>query len=387
MRNNSSPLLSIVIPTKNRAKYAYWAARAAACISPGFEVVVADSSPDDSLGASLRAEGRFNNIKYLKTSADNTVVDNFNQAVSFATGDFVTAIGDDDFISAEIVSVLEFAKTECADCVSFSFPATYWWPDFLHRRDGAANAASLRVNKFSRRFSRLNAVRNLELAARNLGGGPMEMPRIYAGLVSRKLINQVNEMYGNLFGGVSPDVYSSTLLASLGPRHIHYDCPVVVPGISGVSTSGKSSNGMHIGGLRDNDHLSPFRDLVWDERIPEFYSVPTVWSYSMVKALEVVGRLELANFISTYLKCFVYHKHYRSFTRRSLSMQYSNMSTLSAVAGLYGAVLSEANYLSTVLKSRSSSLVANRGSVIYRDIENCELASVVLRNHLSSSSY
>lgn len=309
--NTSEFKLSIVIPTKGRAEYARWTVKSVLALSSEFEVIVADSGKDRTLEEILRQDGLLERIVYKKTEATNSVVDNFNEAIEGARGAYIICIGDDDLITDAVIDVVNCALHNEIDAVNFSFPLTYWWPDFVHRRRGTIDAGSITIEKFSGRWERRDTKDALARAMDNLGGGPMDMPRIYAGMVSRRVVTDAKERYGQLFGGVSPDIFSSTLLAAGCSKAYFLDFPVIIPGVSGASTSGQSSNGTHVGQLRDNSHIAPFKNLIWDDRVPEFYSVPTVWGFSMIKALEKLKLDHQANLMSMYFKCFVYHRSYR----------------------------------------------------------------------------
>jgi hypothetical protein len=339
------PLVSIVIPTKDRSQYAVSTIQACLSIGENIQVVVADSSRDDRLPNSLNALGVLEKVTYVKTDPNFSVVDNFNSAIVLALGDYVTCIGDDDFVTSGVTAVAEYARNNQIDCVNFTFPVTYWWPDFIHRRRGTIDAATLCIEKYTGRIQSIEPTHELHRAARLLGSGPQKMPRIYAGLVSRRLLDSICAKYGQIFGGVSPDVYSSTLLARECQKPVVLDFPIVVPGISGGSTSGTSSNGKHVGTLRENSHIAPFKNLVWDERIPEFYSVPTVWSFSMLKALEKAGLVDHANFMSTYLKCFLYHRKYLRETGAALRVSVSAQSLGKTAKGVFSAIFDESAFV------------------------------------------
>lgn len=304
--------VSIVIPTKNRAHCARWTISACLRLGERCEVVVADSAADEYLRDTLSELGLLEKIIYVRTSPEYSVVENFNEAIKYATGEFVTCIGDDDIVTSAIFDVAKYAESNAVECVTFSYALTYWWPDFVHRRRGTIDSASVGAGHFTGTVQKLNPIRELKNAASKLGTGPQNMPRIYAGLVKRSVLERISEKYGALFGGVSPDVYSSTLLARECKSMVHIDYPVIVPGLSGGSTSGASSNGTHLGKLRENSHIAPFRNLEWDIRVPEYYSVPTVWSFSMLKALEKIDAVEQANFLSLYAKCFLYTRGFNS---------------------------------------------------------------------------
>ena len=121
------------------------------------------------------------------------------------------------------------------------------------------------------------------------------------------------------------------------------DFPAIIPGASGVSGAGQSAQGKHVGGLRDNSHMGAFKNLKWDERIPEFYSVPTVWAYSLLKAVEVSGiDLNKVNFFSLYTKCLIYQRQFSRFTTASIRHYIKAHGLLPTSIGMLGGCVFEA---------------------------------------------
>src|SRR3546814_10365190 len=60
-------------------------------------------------------------LKVVRPGTGISVVDNFNTALSHATGDYVCFIGDDDLIAPEIVDIACKAKSLSVDAVRFTF--------------------------------------------------------------------------------------------------------------------------------------------------------------------------------------------------------------------------------------------------------------------------
>lgn len=311
-------LLSVIVPTHNRAKYALPTVRALLALSECIEVVVSDTSSDDALQGALAELPDSHRVNVVRPPTGVSVVDNFNAALAAATGHYLVFIGDDDLVTSATVHIAEWAMRTGVDAVSFAFPANYYWPDFQHRLRGSFYAGTLRVEDFSGNVAEHDAKQALAEAADQLGNGVMAMPRAYAGMISRQLADRIRQRHGELFGGVSPDIYSAALISAECRRCVRIDYPVVVPGNSGASTSGQSASGGHLGGLRDNAHIGAFKNLVWDELIPEFYSVPTVWGYSLFKALEKLGRQETADLAKLYVRALLFHRHYAGFTMASI---------------------------------------------------------------------
>ncbi|NMZ01708.1 glycosyltransferase family 2 protein [Pseudomonas proteolytica] len=303
-------ILSVIIPTHNRARYAIPSIKSILELSDQIQVVVCDSSPVDEISTEFQNLYPESRLKLVRSLKGISVVDNFNLGLQSADGEYLVFIGDDDFISKEVIEVASWAKENNVDAIKFNFPALYYWDDFKHSTRGDSYFGTLHLSPFTGKVSRHDVKSSVDYALDNFGGGVFGMPRAYAGMISSSLAKRIEGKYMTLFGGVSPDIYSSLLIATESTSCVLIDYPVIVPGASGQSTSGKSVTGGHYGKLRDNPHIAPFKNLAWDARIPEFYSVPTVWSYSLLKAVEQVesqgGKSLKPNFGRLLLKCFVY---------------------------------------------------------------------------------
>lgn len=313
------PLLSVIVPTHNRAKYALPTVRSLLALSDRIEVVVSDTSSDNVLQDAVAQLSDAHRVNYVRPPTGVSVVDNFNAALNAATGDYLIFIGDDDLVTSAALQIAEWANRAGVDAVSVAFPANYYWPDFQHRLRGDFYAGTLRIGDFSGSINDHDAGKALADAASSLGNGVMEMPRAYAGMISRELAQRIQHKYEHLFGGVSPDIYSAALISAECRRCVRVDYPIVVPGASGASTSGQSASGGHLSGLRDNAHIGAFKNLVWDDLIPEFYSVPTVWGYSLLKALEKLGRKESADLAYLYVRTLLFHRPYYARTKTSIT--------------------------------------------------------------------
>lgn len=335
------PILSVIIPTHNRSRYAVPTIRAIVALSPDIEVVVSDTSAVDDISWIRDDLAGQERLVLIRPAVGISVVDNFNLALQSATGDYLIFLGDDDLVTSRAVELAKWAKARSVDSFSFTFPASYYWPDFVHQLRGNFYAGTVRIAEFGSAVQLHTADRALRNAAAQFGSGVLDMPRAYAGMISRSLADQIVAKYGALFGGVSPDIYSAALICAESKICVKVDYPIVVPGNSGASTAGQSASGGHVGTLRENPHIGAFKNLVWDSLIPEFYSVPTVWSFSLLKALERLDRVSLANFMRLYVRCFVFHRAYWPETWRCVAAHARKVGVLRASGELLAAVLAE----------------------------------------------
>lgn len=379
-------LLSIVIPTHERARYALPTVCSLLETLPSeVDIVVADTSAADDLSQALQELPGAHRVRIVRPGPALSVVDNFNAGLAHATGDFVLFLGDDDFVMPGIVPLLYEARRLGVDAVKFSFPALYHWPDFMHKRRGAAYAGTLHIGDFSGAIRPHDPLSALRDAARNLGGGVGEMPRAYAGVVSRQLLARIQTQHGAVFGGVSPDIYSATLIATEARQCVYVDYPVIVPGSSGASTAGQSAQGHHVGRLRDNAHIAPFRHLVWNPIVPEFYSVPTVWSFSLLAALTVVPGAAQPAVGRLMARCLFYHRDYWAETLRSMRHWGRSVGWWSACPALIRGMAAELGWIAGKVRNLALQRFAPRRGVVIGGLTNTGAATAALVAWLAQS--
>lgn len=332
------PILSVIIPTHNRQRYAIDAISTILKNFPDTEVVVSDTSDTRDIELALKVWIEVGRLIYSHSSEKIDVVRNFENGLSLATGDYLIFLGDDDCLGPQAEQIASWAKKNQIDAVGCTLGASYCWPDFRSKYFKDGYAAKLAIASYDASVIEVDGLAELQACLRNLGAGPAGMPRAYLGMVSRQVVQKIQTQYGSLFGGVSPDIYSAALLAAGCQKIVKLDFPFVLPGSSGASTSGQSASGGHKGKLRENAHIGAFQNLVWDAAIPEFYSVQTVWSFSITRAAEILSDSTVKpNYARLYARCLVYHRSYLTETLRSIRHKASSVGTLS----LWGNIVME----------------------------------------------
>lgn len=366
-------LLSIIVPTHNRAKYAIPTIKSLCAIKGDIEIVVCDTSNNDEIGLFLSEYEFRDKIKYLKINEVLSVVGNFSCALEAATGEYVIFIGDDDFVSRRIVDAVYWAKKHSVDSLRLTFPVWYYWPDYIHVSRGEQYCATLHIQNFSGKITPHNSMAALSVALDNLGGGVFDMPRAYSGIVSRKLIEKILNKYGGLFGGVSPDIYSAALISFESESCYTVDYPIMIPGAGAASTAGQSASGGHKGALRSNNHIAPFGDFEWNPAVPEFYSVETVWSYSLLEAFYVLSaknnNLKLnPNYVRLILKCAVYHREQMDFIVKSCGHVIKMIGWFNFSKGLVGSLLKEFSWGAGRIFNRVKKVYIENNLIVEKNI-------------------
>ena len=378
------PLLSVVIPTHNRSQYALSTIKSLIALSSDIQIVVCDTSSDDVISTEFLNESNRGRLNIIRPPNNLSVVDNFNEALKYAKGHYVIFIGDDDFVTASVVEIAKWAKDNDVDAIRCTFPASYYWPDYYSQYFKDGYAAKLAVRSFTGSIKSLNSKEAYLTALDSLGGGVGEMPRAYLGLISMNLISAIEKKFGKLFGGVSPDIYSAALISNTASKVVDIDYPFIIPGHSGVSTSGQSASGGHRGKLRDNDHIRPFVDLKWDVLIPEYYSVPTVWGYSLFKAVEKTG-IGSPNLERLYVKCMLYNTRYWPYTIKSIAARMHNSGVLRVVYKIILSFIIEIRIqLARILNRIKKPSATGQSDTVFKSITDTEQASITLDAYLKS---
>lgn len=224
------PRFSIVIPTRERAETL--TVTLATCLAQDFddfEVVVCDnaSSPATRKVVEDVASPR---VVYHRSDRPLAMSDNWDLAVSLATGEYVTVVGDDDALMPHALRELDRIIDEHTEPDAVHWHrGVYGWPTISPKSE--ANFLILPLTRSLRVF---NGRAQLALAAR-YEVGASELPMIYASVVRRDLIDRHRRLVGRVFPSLHPDIYSGYAFAFLAERYVTVGVPMGIAGLSARS--------------------------------------------------------------------------------------------------------------------------------------------------------
>ncbi len=296
--------LSIIIPTKNRQKYAY------SCITSllknpakDYEIVVQDNSDDDSLRGMLE-EYFSDKLVYSYEPTVLSFCDNFERAVKLSSGDYLIIIGDDDGVNEDILEVVRFARAKNLDAVSYSMNVSYLWPSAF---DSDKENGTLTVRDTIAYVKRISCKKSVKKMFRkgNFNYQDYPFPKIYHGIVKRSLLDEVAKNTGRYFGGLTPDIYSAVALSALVDKMVYVNYPLSYHGICPKSGSADSVTGRHRGELKDAPHFRGTKDYQWSSAVPAVYSVGTIWADTAMKAVadsKLTAKLHLFNYTAYLIR-------------------------------------------------------------------------------------
>lgn len=295
------PLLSIVIPTKNRYKYALSAIENIQKISDErVELVIQDNSDDEELKFWINSQSHTTQLVYNHSNEPLSFVGNFNKAIELCSGEYICVIGDDDGVNPEIVSAVSWLIENDIDCLCLKTSTNYIWPDseippsiFTKNTSG-----TLTLSNYRGTIYKSNPQNEL---IRFLDGGCInylnyDLPKLYHGIVRRKCLDNIISRSGSYFSGLSPDISIAISLTFTVNSLYITDYPLTLPGVCGVSGSvveGLLKKNSKL--LEDAPHFRHRGDYVWSDLVPRFYSVETIWADSAISALLSMGHSDLIN--------------------------------------------------------------------------------------------
>jgi glycosyltransferase involved in cell wall biosynthesis len=314
---NSKPLLSIIIPTRDRAKYAIPAIRSILSFpSDRFELVVQDNSTNDVLAEAIQPWLGDARLVYQHSLEAMPMIGNFTKGLELSRGMYITYLGDDDGANLELIDAAIWAEQNDIDVLTTTRPAIYSWPDLRFKYLQKRLAGRLEIRRFSGKMRFIDPDRELRKCAS--AGGELyaaRLPLAYYGIAKRECIERIKQFTGSYFPGPSPDLAIAIGLASQAKRVCQIDYPLFIPGIS--------MGNAHAFGRADYNELrletksllpkEAVRD--WSPLVPAFFCGPTMWGETAVKTLSATGRKDiLADFNISYLhaKCAVFYPRLRS---------------------------------------------------------------------------
>lgn len=280
---DEKPILSIIIPTRNREKYCINAINHILSLNEmDFELVIQDNSDSHEI-MDYVANLNDTRLKYHYTENRLNSLINMDFAISLANGKYVIMIGDDDTVLPTIFKVVEYANKFNYDSISQKNVIPYYWPDSL----GAGSSGELHIIHFSCEKEKPDLSKNLDLFLKNgmIDYLSFSFPKVYHGIVSKKLLDKIKNKTGHFFGGLSPDIYSAISLSFFAQNFIVIDYPFTIGGVCHSSTTAQNMTGGHRGELDSAPHLILRGNYIWDKQIPAYYSVETIWAESAIKSI------------------------------------------------------------------------------------------------------
>lgn len=231
MNISKKPLISLVIPTKERCQTLYYTLETALQQNcDRYEIVVSDNFSQDNTRdvahgfADLR-------IKYFNTGRRLSMRDNWEFAFEHVSGDYVIFIGDDDAVMPQAIDAL-LSTIELDPCDVYCWPShVYVWP--IGQNKSVVKYRATETPPFD---MELKSVARFAASwgLCNYAG----LPHLYHSAVSRKILDRIKSSTGRVFHTTCPDVFMAYALPAFSEKAINVGKCVTVVGHSAKSNSG-----------------------------------------------------------------------------------------------------------------------------------------------------
>jgi glycosyltransferase involved in cell wall biosynthesis len=305
-----NPLLSIVIPTKDRYSTLFPVLNALLKYIDGsdYEIVVQDNSPDNIIAQNSIHDINDSRIKYYYSSLLLSVSDNSSLAISNCSGEYVIFIGDDDLVSPYILRIVEMMRRENLDCLTYN-RGNYFWSDLSFAKEYAFNYPS--SLQYSKHLSFTPDILYSEIELQKVldKGGIFiyNLPCLYHGIVKKSIMDTVKEEFGSYVPGSSPDMAIASALAFVLKKYYYINYPVSISGASKKSAAGLSVNNSHIAKIEDVKWLPKKIVDGWDSKIPKVWTNSSITAQTMSEILTLINSDRKINYTQLYLNMIIYN--------------------------------------------------------------------------------
>ena len=236
------PKLTVVVPTRERADTLHHTLKTLVQQDyEDFQILVSDNaSVDDTRKVALSFNDK--RIAYINTGKRVDMSQNWEFALTHATGEFITFIGDDDgFLPGAITKAMTLLEQTHVPAMIWH-KAEYCWLDYPVAAMQNLIITDVRAGQatYVKAAAQLKRVIAFDAAYTTL-------PCLYNGIVRRSIMEKVKAMStgGLFFNSISPDVYSGIALSLFVDEYLHVGYPFSVNGASRHSngTSFTRTNG------------------------------------------------------------------------------------------------------------------------------------------------
>jgi glycosyltransferase involved in cell wall biosynthesis len=254
-----SPRFSLVYPTRHRPEFVRQALRILETQRHrDYEVIVCDNFVDPTLSCEqVCRDSALANLTYVRPPRPVGMVENWNHALPFATGDYICYLTDKMFVLPDALGRIEQAIDAAGSPEIVSWTSDAYNPESYadYFGDGLYFAISSGVR--SRPYRRFRPAAELDRRGRaevsrgEQGSSDYSRGKLVFGAYRRELVQRIVQHYGALFHNINPDYTSMVLGLTEARDAIELTASCV------VSVNTDISNGM----LCDTDDTAALRFL------------------------------------------------------------------------------------------------------------------------------
>jgi glycosyltransferase involved in cell wall biosynthesis len=330
MNSSAKPLISLIIPTRERAETLFFALQTALDqVSDSYEVIVSDNFSQDNTEQVVR---NFNDprLRYFNTGRRLSMSDNWEFALGKARGEYIVYIGDDDALLPGGLHRLESLICEHQSDVYMWGPSIYFWP--IEDRK-----ATIEYLQPAQPIHEMNLGRMAASVIAHGGWRYYRIPGTYHCAVSTKILEKIRTRTGRLFHTTQPDVFTCMAVPVFAKTCLYTGTAISVHGASAKSNGAaevskygaavRAKFASEYGNYQIHSTLYPKAPitlnliadafLVAMDKFPEFYgkmkfNYEAMWAYMWLNKLvsfrEVIkNRSDISRYHSFSTPAFLFH--------------------------------------------------------------------------------
>lgn len=263
------PLLSIVIPSRDRARYIGASIETALQSDAApIEILVLDNASNDDTSDVV---GKINDprLRYIRSERRLSMRDNFERGLELARGEYIGFIGDDDGLMIHTPAMVHKIFENPQIVAIAAARAHYYWPDLVGGRRGTGllpRGYGVELRNSRRELRSVLATSDY-----------YRLPCVYHGFVTRRLIEKARKE--RFFLSSQVDIYSAIALSMEDVTFAYSRHPLVING-----GSARSNGASHFGGGTSEERAK------WKQEddlgfLPGFDNYATVGSLIIESAL------------------------------------------------------------------------------------------------------
>ena len=303
MNADNSPLLSIIIPTKNRYETLVPVINTLLknINSNDFEIIIQDNSDSNLTVLNYFETLQDQRLRYFYQPESLSISDNTTQAIEKIRGKYAIFIGDDDLVSPHICEIVK--KLDSVNGVGLIYtPANYWWEsvDFQNENFYYQKKALWIPKNISTKFVLKKAGEELDFVLKKGAIGYYHLPRFYHGIVLTSALEKIRKQIGTYLSGSCPDIALATSLSFVVENYYFVNYPVSVFGACRNSGGGWTMSKSHHGKIAEQKFLQNGIEERWDPNIPLIWSERTIYPQTVFETLKAFKSDRQINYPAFY---------------------------------------------------------------------------------------
>jgi hypothetical protein len=272
--------------------------------SPLVEFLIHDNTVENSKFVDYLAGLEDERVNYIHDPIELDMAGNFDKALSNSTGEYITCIGDDDFVHPFIVELLLGVLTPTIDCLVFGRGAYYWSDvEFENEFDFFQKASMHIPRECDLSVITVSSKEQIDLFGSKGGIYLFGLPACYHGIVKRTVLGKISSRFGSAVLGPSPDMALAIAIACTLDSYHYVKFPLTIAGASFNSAAGMGRRGDHSALLNDLPSWLP-QDMSkkWLDEIPRIWNGFTVYAHTSLTVSRLFDRPIQYNYKALFSK-------------------------------------------------------------------------------------